>query len=658
MIKDKIKCLPLMELEKEHKMADEALLESEEKYRLLAENTLDCIWKMDKNLKFTYINQSIFSMLGFKPKEWIGSSLSEHCSKEEMQKVMDLIAEEMKKRSYNTTLEMFLIHKDGREIPVEIRSKMLIDNDKNLIEFQGTTHDITERRQAEEEIRKLSSAVEQSIDGIAMANLEPRLTYVNNAFASMHGCFPEEMIGMKGVNLVKKEELDKFISSLNKIKTLGSWTGEIEHIRKDGTPFPAFLSVNLLKDAKGRPTGILAVVKDISEQKKLEAQFHQAQKMEAIGVLAGGVAHDFNNILTIIIGNADMALMNIDKDNPLREKLGEIKIAGERAASLTRQLLTFSRKQIITPRVLDLNELLTDLEKMLGRLVGEDIELLTIPEPALWPVDVDPGQMEQVIMNLAVNARDAMPTGGNLTIETANIDPDENYFYKHGIEEKKPGHYVILAVSDTGSGMDEKIKEHIFDPFFTTKEVGRGTGLGLSTVYGIVKQNNGFVWVYSEPGQGTTFKVYLPRVKENVEPEEKGQTPVNNSGGSETVLIVEDDDSLRKLAQNVLQQHGYKVLDAENGEDALRVSQAHEGAIHLMIADVVMPRMGGKKVAERLKLLYPRMKVIYMSGYTDNAIVLHGVLAPGLNFLQKPFSPEGLAHKVREVLDEGDKPYE
>ena len=392
------------------------------------------------------------------------------------------------------------------------------------------------------------------------------------------------------------------------------------------------------------------------ERKKLEEELRQAQKMEAIGTLAGGVAHDFNNILTIIIGNADLALKNVVKDDPLREDLGEIKIAAERAASLTRQLIAFSRKQIITPRVLDLNELLTDIEKkMLSRLVGEDVELLTIPEPALWQVQVDPGQMEQVIMNLAINARDAMPTGGKLTIETANIDLAENYFYNHGIK-KQPGPYVMLAVSDTGSGMDEKIKEHIFDPFFTTKVQGKGkgTGLGLSTVYGIVKQNNGFVWVYSEPDQGTTFKVYLPKVEGDADSEEKQRTPVVELGGSETVLIVEDDDSLRKLARNALQQHEYRVLDAENGEDALRVSQEHEGPIDLMITDVVMPKMGGKEAADRLRPLYPQMKVIYMSGYTDNAIVHHGVLAPGLNFIEKPFSPEGLAHKVREVLDQED----
>ncbi len=666
-----------MELEEEHKRADEALRESESRYkhlysmvRLMCDNLPDLIWTKDLENRFVFANKAYCEKLlnakdtdepigktdmyfadrerEFHPENPEYHTFGEICTES------DLSVLETKKL---LRFDEFGNVK-GKFVYFDVYKAPFWDKKGNLIGTVGCARVVTKERQmekerklAEEEIRKLSSAVEQSIDGMAISDLEAKLTYVNSAFARAHGYSPKEMIGMKAVDLLKKEELDKYTNGFNEVKTLGSWTCETEHIRKDGTSYPAFISVNLLKDTEGRATGVLTVLRDITEQKKLEEQFRQAQKMEAIGTLAGGVAHDFNNLLTIIIGNAQLALMDVIKDESLRNGIEETRKAGERAASLTRQLLAFSRKQIITPRVLDLNELLTGIEKMLGRLIGEDVELLTIQEPALWQVDVDPGQMEQVIMNLAINARDAMPRGGKLTIETANMDLDESYFHKHGIKEKKPGHYVMLAVSDTGRGMDEKIKEHIFEPFFTTKGVGKGTGLGLSMVYGIVKQNNGFAWVYSEPEQGSTFKVYLPRAEGDADSEEKQRLPVIELDGSETILIVEDDDGLRKFVQNALQQHGYKVLNAENGEDALRVSEAHEGPIHLMITDVVMPRMGGKEAAERLQPFYPRMKVIYMSGYTGNAIVEHGVLAHGLNFLQKPFTPESLALKVRAMLD-------
>jgi len=508
--------------------------------------------------------------------------------------------------------------------------------------------DITERKQAEAAVReseeKYRSMMNAMKDPVYICSPDYRVEYMNPAMIRSLG---RDATG---------EKCFKAIYDLDEICT---WCMHSKISRKECFEY------NIVSPRNNRHYQVtnspivhedgskskMTVFRDTTDFIKMEEQLRQAQKMEAIGALAGGVAHDFNNLLTVIIGNAHIALMEVGKDGPLREEIETIREAGERAAVLTRQLLVFSRKQIIQPKILDLNELLTDIDKMLGRLIGEDVELLTIPEPALWQVEVDPGQMEQVIMNLVVNAKDAMPKGGKLTVETANVDLDENYFHEHGIKEEQPGSYVMLAVSDTGSGMDKETQEHIFEPFYTTKEMGKGTGLGLSTVYGIVKQNKGFIWVYSEPGQGTTFKVYLSKVKGDVEEEEKERTHVVELGGSETVLIVEDDDSLRKLARTVLKQNGYKVLEAENGEDALRVSETHDGSIELMITDVVMPKMSGKETAERLQLLYPQMKVIYMSGYTDDAIVHHGVLAPGLNFLEKPFTPENLARKVREVLD-------
>jgi PAS domain S-box-containing protein len=528
-------------------------------------------------------------------------------------------------------------------------------------------------KQAEEALRvseeKYRSLTDDVLDNSAVAifilDFDFRVVWVNRALEDYFGLKRDKIIGKDKRQLIRErikdifEDPDGFVNKVFSTYDDNTYIERFEcHVIANGEREERWLEHRSQPIQSGLYTGgRIEHYYDISNQKQVEkkmkemqAQLIQSQKMEAVGTLAGGVAHDFNNLLTVIIGNAQLALMDVIKDESLRTEIEEIKNAGEKAASLTRQLLAFSRKQMIKPEILNINELLTDVEKMLGRLIGEDIELLTIPEPELWQVKIDPGQIEQVIMNLAVNARDAMPKGGKLTINTANADLNENYFREHSIKEEKPGHYVMLAVSDTGSGMNKKTREHIFDPFFTTKKVGKGTGLGLSTIYGIVKQNNGFVWVYSEPGQGSTFKVYLPMVKGDAEPEEKEQSPVDDLSGSETVLIVEDDEGLRKFAQEVLQSYGYRILVAENGEDALRVCKEHEGPIHLLLTDVVMPKMGGKQLAERLQPLYPRMKVICMSGYTDDAIVHHGVLESGLNFLEKPFTPESLARKVREAL--------
>jgi PAS domain S-box-containing protein len=529
----------------------------------------------------------------------------------------------------------------------------IVGKDGKVEQLLAVSRDITKHRKADEALReseeKYRLVLENAYDAIFIGQDEV-VKFPNPKTQEMSGYSAEELAKLPFISLVHPEDkdmvLDRYMRWMKGEEPPATFDFRI--INKAGEEL--WVELNTTAVSWNKRPATLNILRDITQQKKLEAQLLQSQKMEAIGTLAGGVAHDFNNLLTAILGYAELSLMGLGKDNPVREEIEEIKKAGNSAASLIRQLLAFSRKQIIQPKIVDLNEFLSGMEKMLGRLLGEDVELLAIPEPALWQVEADPGQMEQVIMNLAVNARDAMPMGGKLTIETANMDLDENYFREHGIE-KQPGSYVMLAVSDTGSGMDKETQEHIFEPFFTTKEIDKGTGLGLSTVYGIVKQNNGFIWVYSEPGQGTTFKIYLPKVKGDVEAVEKERTPVVKLDGSETVLIVEDDDGLRKLAQNVLQQHGYRVLTAENGEDALKVSEAHDGSIDLMITDVVMPKMGGRETAERLQPLYPRMKVIYMSGYTDNAIVHHGVLASGLNFLEKPFSPKGLARKVREVLD-------
>jgi signal transduction histidine kinase len=384
-------------------------------------------------------------------------------------------------------------------------------------------------------------------------------------------------------------------------------------------------------------------------QANLEEQLRQAQKMESIGRLAGGLAHDFNNLLTVIRGYTELMKTKIPAGDPQLEDLEQIRRASERATSLIRQLLAFSRQQILAPTILDLNELVTNLHKMLGRLIGEDITLATVLQPGLWPVTADPGQIEQVIMNLVVNARDAMPTGGKLTIETGNVRLDDSYAKTH--LETAAGPCVMLAVTDTGHGMDKPTQARIFEPFFTTKESGQGTGLGLATVYGIVKQSGGDIIVYSEPGQGATFKIYLPASEIAADRQAAPQAILRTRGGNETILLVEDDEMVRSLIRRTLQGQGYTLLEARHGDEALSLSAQHSEPIDLLLTDVVMPQISGRELAERLKTLRPQMKTLFMSGYMDNTVVRHGVLEAEIEFLPKPFLPSVLTSKVREVLD-------
>jgi signal transduction histidine kinase/ActR/RegA family two-component response regulator len=382
-----------------------------------------------------------------------------------------------------------------------------------------------------------------------------------------------------------------------------------------------------------------------------ENQLIQSQKLEAVGRLAGGIAHDFNNLLTVILGYSEIANQNLSAGDPLRNNLKEIIKASKRAASLTRQLLVFSRKQVMQPRVFDLNTVVSDLEKMLRRMIGEDVEMHVSRQPNLGRIKADPVQLEQVIMNLVVNARDAMPRGGNLSIETGNVYLDESYAREH--VPVVAGDYVMLAISDTGCGMDEETRQHIFEPFFTTKEVGKGTGLGLSMVYGIVRQSGGTIWVYSEAGQGTTFKIYFPRVPADVTEYRHASQPLDALKGTETILLVEDADLVRTLTRRVLENAGYRVLEAASAEAAIRLCENIRGdKIGLLLTDVVMPGMNVDDMSRILLAKQPGMPVLYMSGYTDDAIVQRGVLEAGVNFLEKPFSPASLALKVREVLDQ------
>jgi signal transduction histidine kinase/CheY-like chemotaxis protein len=400
-------------------------------------------------------------------------------------------------------------------------------------------------------------------------------------------------------------------------------------------------------DDRGEPVRMLGVMQDITERKRLESQFLQAQKMEGIGRLAGGVAHDFNNLLTAVLGYIEMAGTKLERDNPAHEYFGSIRHAAERGASLTRQLLGFARRQITEPRVVDLDALVVQMQDLLRRVIGEDVELRIVTARGLGSVRLDPAQFEQVLMNLVINARDAMPNGGTLTIESRNVDLDEHYARQH--QGVQPGHYVMLAVSDTGMGMTEDVSRHLFEPFFTTKPPGRGTGLGLATCYGIVKQNGGHIWVYSEYGRGSTFKIFLPRTGEPAASDTPADQQAGSVAGHETVLVVEDEPMVRAISVESLEMLGYRVLQASHGEEALEVARAYAGTIDLVVSDVVMPVMGGPALVQR-----PHIKVLFVSGYTDDAIVRQGVLEPGVEFLQKPFALAALARRIREILGAGD----
>jgi two-component system cell cycle sensor histidine kinase/response regulator CckA len=510
-----------------------------------------------------------------------------------------------------------------------------------------------QQHESDEALRKLWRSVEQMADALIIMDCFGVMEYVNPAFEALTGYSRDEAIGQPFGILRSEQHADELYEEMwSTVRAGNVFRGIVINRKKNGGTLIMEKALTPLRESTGEITHFISTSRDITERRKLESDLQQAHKMDAIGRLAGGVAHDFNNLLLVISAYAELMLDSLGENDPLRRNVAEIMGASRRAADLTRQLLAFGRKQMQSLQILDLNTVIGEITGMLPRLIGEDIELVFAPGKDLGKVKADPTQIEQIVMNLAANARDAMPGGGTLSIETAMVRVDESYVQRHAIVP--PGDYVLLTVTDSGQGIASKHLAHIFEPFYTTKEAGKGTGLGLATVYGIVKQNGGFVWVYSEPGLGTTFKVYLPQVQGLSCEVPIAKLAEGSPRGCETLLLVEDETSVRLASSQFLTRSGYSVLEASNGEEALRVSRAHAGRIDLMITDVVMPKMGGPMLAEWLADERPNMKVLFVSGYAENPVLRHGKIDVTTRFLQKPFSGKMLARKVREVVEESE----
>ena len=629
----------------------QTLQDSENRYRRLFESARDGILILDAETgKVVDVNPFLLRLLGYSYDVLCGQYIWELGVFKDIAASKDAF-KTLQDHEYIRYEDLPLETHDGNPIAVEFVSNVyLVDHSKVI---QCNIRDITARKRADAERKRLLAAIEQAGEGIVMTDAQGNIEFVNPAFEQMTGYSQNEILGRNPRILKSGNHDEPFYRDLWETISNGrTWAGRMINKRKDEKLYTEETTISPVREASGRIVNYVAVKRDITEQLRLAAQFQQAQKMEAVGLLAGGVAHDYNNMLSVIIGYAELALEKVGPAEPLHANLEIIITAAKRSVNITRQLLAFARKQTIVPVVLDLNQTVESMLAMLRRLIGEDIDLAWLPKANLRPVKMDSTQVDQILANLCVNARDALAGTGKITIETGNAVFDAAYCADHfGFIE---GAYVLLAVSDDGCGMNKEVLEHVFDPFFTTKGEGQGTGLGLSTVLGIVKQNNGFINVYSEPEKGTTFRVYLPQ---HVEVEHAVVSPHNKASGlplsrGETVLVVEDEPALLQMAQIMLRKLGYRVLAAGAPNEAIRLAEEHESEIHLAITDVVMPEMNGRDLAEWLQALYPGMKILFMSGYTADVIAHRGVLEAGVNFLPKPFSLKDLAAKVREVLQE------
>ncbi len=627
--------------------AKQALEASELRYRRLFETAKDGILILDAETGMVVdVNPFLIHLLGYSHEQFVGKAVWE------LGFFRDVLANrdkflELQQQKYVRYEDLPLETATGRRIEVEFVSNVYWAGAKKVI--QCNIRDITERMSTEANRALLATAVEQSAETIVITDASGTILYANPSFEKSSGYTRAESMG-KNPRIFKSGKQDaEFYRRMWAVLEHGEvWTGHFINQRKDGTLYKEEASISPVRDAKGTIVNYVAAKRDVTHEEHLEDQLRQSQKMEAVGRLAGGVAHDFNNLLTAIMGYADLCLLKIEPGHVIREWLEEIKVEVKRSSEITRQLLAFARKQTIEPKVLDLNDAVGSMLKLMRRLIGEDIRLAWLPGAVLGLIRMDPTQVDQILANLCVNARDAIAGVGTIHVATENAQLDAEYCVGHA--DALPGDYVLLIVSDDGCGMDKETQSQIFEPFFTTKGLGKGTGLGLATVYGIVKQNNGHIWVYSEPGKGTVFKLYLPRViPEMVVPGETQPTIVPEGKG-ETLLLVEDEKSLCVTCEQFLEGLGYHVLIAETPGEALQLIRKHGDQIRLMLTDVIMPGMDGKQLARRMGVLYPNIRVLFMSGYTSDVIAQRGVLDKNTNFLAKPFTRIDLAIKVHEML--------